>query len=145
MAKRTPDNTISRLNELFAEEVEAAIRYLHMAVTIKGLDRLVLQKELLDTMRETIDHARLVAEKVLEVGGVPALDLHLELPGQMTTGREAIRNVVEFEQAALDAYAELMAVSAGDVRMEEFARVQVATESEHLSRFRLLLGDERPC
>ena len=135
-----PD-AVHALNEIYAEEVEAALRYLHLAVTIKGIDRLVLQKPLLDAVDETIEHARVVAEKILEIGGVPSLDIRIELPGEMTTGRDAIQNAVEFEEAALDAYRDLLESSAGDVTMEEFARAQVALESEHLSRFRLLLED----
>ncbi len=129
------------LNEIYAEEVEAAIRYLHMAVTIKGMYRLALRDELLEAMRETMDHARVVAEKVLEMGGVPALDLKVQLPGEMTTGAEAVRTAVAFEQGAQEAYADLLEAAAGDVAMEEFARAQVALESEHLAHFRLLLEE----
>ena len=134
-------DALRTLNEIFAEEVEACIRYLHMAVTIKGIDRLVVQPQLLLAMQETLDHARVVAEKLLEMGGVPSLDLKVSLPGEMTTGSEAIRTSVEFEAGALEAYRELMESAAGDVRLEEFARAQVALESEHLARFRLLLED----
>ena len=134
-------DAVRTLNEIFAEEVEAGIRYLHMAVTIKGMDRLVLQPELLKSMEETLSHARIIAEKLLEIGGVPSLDLRIELPGEMTTGQEAIRNSVEFERGALEAYKELMEDAAGDVRMEEFARAQITLESEHLAHFKLLLED----
>ena len=135
------DETIQTLNEIFAEEVEAALRYLHLAVTIKGIDRITLQKPLLEGMEETMEHARVVAEKILEIGGVPSLDIRIQLAGEMTTGADAIRTAVEFEQGALDAYRDLMEGAAGDVPMEEFARAQVALESEHLARFRLLLED----
>ena len=82
-------DTIQTLTEIFAEEVEAALRYLHLAVTIKGIDRLVVQKSLLDGVQETIDHARVVAEKILEIGGVPSLDIRIQLPAEMTTGKDA--------------------------------------------------------
>ena len=134
-------DTIQHLNEIFAEEVEAAIRYLHLAVTIKGIDRITLQKPLLEGMNETMEHARVVAEKLLEMGGVPSLDIRIQLPGEMTTGGDAIRTAVEFESGALEAYKDLMESAAGDIPMEEFARAQVALESEHLARFRLLLED----
>ncbi|MEN8150745.1 MAG: ferritin-like domain-containing protein [Planctomycetota bacterium] len=135
------EETIQALNEIFAEEVEAALRYLHLAVTIKGIDRITLQKPLLEGMEETMVHARVVAEKILEIGGVPSLDIRIQLPGEMSTGADAIRTAVEFEQAAMEAYRDLMESASGDVPMEEFARAQVALESEHLSRFRLLLED----
>ena len=133
--------TLQTLNEIFAEEVEAAIRYLHLAVTIKGIDRITLQQTLLEGMNETMEHAQVVAEKLLEMGGVPSLDIRIQLAGEMSTGAEAIRTAVEFEQGALEAYRDLMVDAAGDVPMEEFARAQVALESEHLARFRLFLED----
>lgn len=135
------EETLRTLNEIFAEEVEAAIRYLHLAVTIKGIDRITLQGPLLEGMNETMEHARVVAEKILEMGGVPSLDIRIELPGEMSSGADAIRTAVEFESGALDAYKDLMEDAKGDVPMEEFARAQVALESEHLARFRLLLED----
>ena len=48
-----------------------------------------------------------------------------------------------FEQAALDAYKEFLEVveGSGDVVLEEFARQQVALESEHVSELQMLLGE----
>ena len=139
--QRNDPGPVATLNEIFAEEVEAALRYLHLAVTLKGIDRLTLQKEFLGAMEETVQHAKVVAEKILEMGGVPSLDIRIRLEPEMTTGREAIRTAVEFEQGALDAYTDLLESSAGDIAMEEFARAQVALESGHLAHFRLLLED----
>ena len=54
---------------------------------------------------------------------------------------EAIRTALAFEQAALDGYKELLESAAGDVVLEEFARAQIATESEHVSALYLLLDE----
>ena len=43
-----PD-VLASLNELYAEEVEAGLRYLHLAATLKGLERLnLMQTEITD-------------------------------------------------------------------------------------------------
>ncbi len=128
-----------RLNELFAEEVEAALRYLHLAATVKGLDRVTVRKTLLDGIAETLEHAQKIAEKVIQLGGTPKLKLNVELNDGLTTGADAIRTALAFEQAALDGYKELLEMSGEDVALEEFVRAQIATESEHVSQLYLLL------
>ena len=75
-------------------------------------------------------------------GGVPRLDLKLSLAPEKTTGPEAIRIALTVEQAALDAYRELLEqVGGSDVILEEFLRAQVALESEHVAQLELLLED----
>ena len=136
------EEALRTLNEIFAEEVEAAIRYLHLAVTVKGLDRLVVQKTLLDGVKETIQHAQVVAEKLIQSGGLPKLELRLDIPGELSTGREAIRTALEFEEAALDGYRDLLeSVRGKDTNLEEFARAQIAVESHHVADLMLLLKE----
>ncbi len=132
---------LTRLDELFAEEVEAAIRYLHLAMTVKGLDRLIVRDTLFENMKETIEHAQMIADKILQLGGVPSLQLKLNLAPEKSSGAEAIRTALIFEQAALDAYSELLEHVKGDPRLEEFVRSQVAVESEHVAQLALLLED----
>ena len=133
------DEIISELNQLFAEEVEAAIRYLHLAVTLKGLDRLRVHPFLMEGFQETVDHAQVVAAKIVQLGGVPRLKIHMDLGSAKSTAEEAIHTALAFEQAALDAYKEALQKVDGDVALEEFIRAQVATESEHVSTLYQLL------
>jgi bacterioferritin len=136
----TPEHA-QDLNDLFAEEIEAAIRYLHLAVTVKGLDRLLVQKVLLENMRETLEHAQTIANKIVQLGGVPSLDLRLKLAPRKSSGAEAIRTAIAFEQAALDAYRELLDKIRGDVPLEEFVRAQVDLESQHVAELSLLVEE----
>ena len=138
----THSDSMKRLNELFAEEVEASIRYLHLAVTVKGLERLSVREVLFENMKETLEHAQAIADKILQMGGVPRLDLRLSLAPEKTTGAEAIRTALTVEKAALDAYREFLEeVGDSDVVLEEFLRVQVALESEHVAQLELLVED----
>ena len=134
------DESIAGLNELFAEEVEAAIRYLHLMVTIKGLDRLLLSDKMKEGMEETLEHAQMIAERIVQMGGTPKLDMKLHLPPEKVNAQEAIQNSLAFEQAALDAYREyLEKLDGSNVALEEFIRGQVAIESEHVAGLSLLL------
>lgn len=137
--------TLTRLNELFAEEIEAGIRYLHLAVTVKGLGRLLVQKTLLENMQETLEHAQTIGERMLHLGGVPSLDLKLNVAAEKASAEEAIRTAKEFEQAALDAYRELLEQVEEDpeenVAIGEFLREQVTLESRHVAELDVLLED----
>ncbi len=135
------EESLKRLNELFAEEIEAGIRYLHLAGTLKGLDRLLVRDTMLENMNETLEHAQAIAMKIQQLGGTPQLDLKLSIPPERATGQEAIRTALAFEQAALDAYRELLDDIKGDddVVLEEFLRAQVAVESEHVAELYSLL------
>jgi bacterioferritin len=132
---------MARLNELFAEEVEASLRYLHLSVTLKGLDRLVVRKTLLEGVQETLEHAQAIADKIVQLGGYPSLKIRVELPPEKTTGADAIRTALDCEQAALDAYRELLDTLEDDDELADFVREQVAVESAHVSELSLLLEE----
>ena len=135
------EDSLRRLNELFAEEVEAGIRYLLIACTLKGMDRLLVRDVMLDNMKETFEHAQALANKMLQLGGTPSLDLKLNVPEEKPSATDAIRTALAFEQAALDAYREALDQLGDDedVVLEEFLRAQVAVESEHVAELYTLL------
>ena len=137
------DDALHRLNELLAEEMEASIRYLHLSTLVQGIDRLVIQKVLKENHEETVEHAQQVSEKIIQIGGAPNPRINLDLSGEKCTGVEALQMALVFEQAALDAYRDFLEVveGSGDVILEEFARQQVAIESEHVSELQMLLGE----
>ncbi len=133
------DEVLQSLTELYAEEVEAALRYLHLSVTLADEDREAHVEDLLEGVQETLEHARVIAGKVRELGGVPHLQVRIRLSGEIHTGQEALLQAHEFETAARDAYSELAEKAEGDADLLAFAQAQVALESRHLQRFRELL------
>ena len=136
------EETLRTLNDLFAEEIEAAIRYLHLSVTVKGRDRLLIRETLLRGLAETLEHAQAVGEQIVRAGGVPGLDLRIEIPARMSHATEATRTALAFEEAALDAYRDLLeSVKDKDIPLEEFARAQISVESRHVADLELLLDE----
>ena len=135
------EDSLRRLNELFAEEVEAGIRYLVIASTLKGMDRLLVRDTMLENMSETLDHAQAIAAKMIQLGGTPSLDMKLSIPAEKVSAMDAIRTALAFEQAALDAYREALDQLSedDDVILGEFLRAQVALESEHVAELYTLL------
>lgn len=141
MKPLSPDEVVQELNRVFAEEVEAAMRYLHLANAVRGLDRPVVEPILKAGFQETIEHAEIIARKIRAMGSVPRLEVSVSLPGEPISGRDALRTALTFEEAALEAYQDVLRRVDGNIPLEEFIRSQIAAESEHVAELRELLID----
>ena len=141
MSKLSTEEIAQELNRVFAEEVEAATRYLHLRNSVRGLDRLVVADVLKNWFQETIEHAEIIAQKIRSLGHVPQLDIAVSCPAQPLSAREALRQALTFEEAALEGYQDLLKKVEGDVPLEEFVRSQVASESEHVAQIKELLDE----
>ena len=141
MSGLSDTDIVQELNRAFAEEVEAATRYLHLRNAVRGLDRLVVVKMLTEAFHETIEHAEIIAQKIRSLGHVPKLEIAVSCPAQPLSGREALRQALVFEEAALSCYQDLLKKVEGDVPLEEFVRSQIAKESAHIAQIKELLEE----
>jgi len=141
MSRLTTATIVTELNRAFAEEVEAATRYLHLANAVRGLDRLIVEPVLKEAFTETIQHAEVLARKIRALGAVPRLEISVQCPAEPLSGKEALRQALTFEEAALECYQDILRRVEGDVPLEEFIRSQIATESEHVAQLRELLEE----
>lgn len=141
MSKPTTEEVIADLNRLFAEEVEAAVRYLHLTHAVRGLSRLMVEKVLQDGFKETIQHADVIARKIRSLGHVPKLEISVSCPPEPLSGEAAIRQALTVEEAALEAYQDFLRKTEGDAALEEFVKEQIGVESEHVAELRELLAD----
>lgn len=139
MSQLSRDEVIHELNRLFAEEIEAALRYLHLSNAVRGLDHVVVEPILKKGYQETIEHAEVIARKIRAMGAVPNLDLNISLEPRSLEGKEALELALTFEEAALEAYQDCLRKIDGDVPLEEFIRSQIVVESEHVAELKQLL------
>ena len=130
---------VHELNRLFAEEVEAALRYLHLSNAVRGTDHLVVGPVLKQGFQKTIEHAEVIARKIRALGSVPELALNISLPPETMDGQEALQTALTFEEAALEAYQDTLRRVEDDIPLEEFIRSQIVTESEHVAELKQLL------
>lgn len=139
MGRLSNSELVNELNRVFAEEVEAALRYLHLLNAVRGMDRLLVQPVLQQAFKETIEHAQIIGQKIRTLGGVPRLSVTLDCPPEALSGRQALEIAVTFEEAALEAYQDMLTRVEGDVGLEEFVRSQVAAEAQHVAELKELL------
>ena len=142
MSPLSTQEVAQELNRIFAEEAEAAMRYLHLANAVRGIDRLVVEPVLKDAFQKTIRHAEVIAQKIRTLGHVPRLQISVSCPAEPLTGKDALRLALTVEEAALEAYQDMLRRVEGDVLLEEFIRAQIATESEHVAQLKELLVNE---
>ncbi|MBU0641459.1 MAG: ferritin-like domain-containing protein [Planctomycetes bacterium] len=140
MPNLSTEDIIQEFNRLFAEEIEAAMRYLHLLNAVRGLDRLIVEPKLRQGFQETTQHAEIIAQKIRALGGIPKLEISISCPAEPLTAKEALNIALTFEEAALEAYQDMLRRVEGDVPLEEFIRSQVASESAHVAEIKELLA-----
>ena len=133
--KITNTEIVEELNHLMAEEIEAFLRYFQMRYRVQNPQNDFFDK----AMEETVEHAEAIAEHIRTLGQVPRLNIKLTVGGTPINFKEALSEALIFEQQALDAYKDTLPRVKGNPKLEEFIRLQIATESEHVAEIRALL------
>ena len=139
MSSLSKAELVAELNRLFAEEVEAALRYLHLSHAVRGINHLLVGPLFTKGFQETIDHAEVIAHKIRALGAVPSLSINIALGPEPVDAKEALEMALTFEEAALEAYQDTLRRVEGDIPLEEFIRSQIVVESEHVAELKQLL------
>jgi bacterioferritin (cytochrome b1) len=142
MAKKQVNRVeiVEELNRLMAEEVEAGLRYFQIRYRLKGVDRLAAETFFNKAMEETMEHAEQIAGKIRALGHIPKLNVNLSVGGGAIGLEEALAEILEIEQQALDAYKDILPDVTGDPLLEDFIRKQIGVETEHVQEIATLLG-----
>jgi bacterioferritin (cytochrome b1) len=127
---------IDDLNRLMAEEAEACLRYFQMRFRLRGKDYAAAERFLEQAIRETLEHATLIAQQIRSLGHIPMLRINLSLGGGPIRLETALAEALDVEQQALDAYKDFLPRVAGDPVLEDFIRKQVEVETEHVQEIR---------
>lgn len=127
---------VEDLNRLMAEEAEACLRYFQMRFRLRGKDYSAAEPFFAEAIKETLDHANSIAEKIRALGHIPTLRINLSLGDGPLRLSAALAEALEVEQQALDAYKDFLPRVAGDPLLEDFIRRQVEVETEHVEDIR---------
>ena len=130
---------VEDLNRLMAEEVEAFLRYFQVKFRLRGVERLAAEKLFDEGTRETLEHAEAIAKQIRLLGHIPQLKIELDLRSGPTNLQDALAEMLEVEQQALDAYKEVLPRVTGDTMLEDFIRKQISVETEHVQEIAALL------
>ena len=130
---------VEDLNRLMAEEIEAGLRYFQIRYRLKDEERKGSTEFFDLALKETFEHAEAIAERIRSLGHTPQLKVNLLAGGGPVGFEEALGEILEIEQQALDAYKDLLPAVEGDAALEDFIRKQITIETEHVQEITTLL------
>lgn len=131
---------IDALNRIMELELAGVVRYTHYALMIYGFNRIPIVSWLKGNATESLDHAHKAGELVTLLGGHPSLKIGALLETEQHDTGDILRESLRHEQAALNAYYDLLEITSGSsVLLEEYAREMIVQEELHLDEVNKML------
>ena len=136
------EELIDSLNRALGLELAGVIQYLQHSFLVTGPEREVFRKFFRDLSEESHDHAEMLGDKVVALGGLPAVE-----PGeirQSTDLGEMLRQDLELERAAMEAYvAAWRACTDAELATRFLLEERIASEQRHIEEFEKLTNERR--
>jgi len=139
---------IKVLNSILELELAGVVRYTHYAFMVYGYNRIPIVSWLKENASEGLLHAQRAGELITMLGGHPSLKIGELLETHKHDIGDILRESLQHETTAIDAYYELMKIADGkSVTIEEYAREMIVEEESHLDEVNKMLrrtGDTAP-
>src|SRR5436190_4194944 len=133
---------IESLNRALGLELAGVIQYLQHSFLVGGPEREVFRGFFRDLSGEARDHAGLLGDKIVALGGVPTVE-----PGeirQSTELPEMLRQALELERAAMEAYVAAWRACTDDELGTRFLlEERIAQEQRHVEEFEKLTNERK--
>ena len=139
MTSKENKKIVSLLNDIIEMEISGVVRYLHYALMIKGPNRIPIVKWFHEQANEGYQHASIIGEKITAFGGHPSLKVSPVPETKTHKVLDILKESLEFEQAALGKYREVLKHCGDDVALEELVRSMIRLETEHIEEVQKML------
>ena len=141
MKDKDTKKAIRILNKIMELELAGVVRYTHYSLMVYGYNRIPIVSWMKGNAEEGLTHAQRAGEMVTLLGGHPSLKIGALLETEQHDIGDILRESLEHEQTALDAYYELreLAEAGGSVLLEEYAREMIVEEELHLDEVNKML------
>lgn len=117
------DKVVQLLNRILELELAGVVRYTHYSLMVFGYNRIPIIGWLRDQASESLLHAGKAGELITHLGGHPSLSIGPLLETHNHDIGDILRESLEHEGIALQAYRDLLAeVEGKSVMLEEYAR-----------------------
>ena len=138
------EEIIEHLNAFLSHEYAAVLIYLQQSFMLRGSDRDTLQPKLYNFALSEMGHIRILADKIVSLGGVPTTTPE-PIESFTFDAKDIIRIGIETEEVAINKYGEfidlLMAEGPRDYSLRALMEKLIVDEDQHRSEF-LMLGDK---
>lgn len=131
---------IENLNNALACELAGVIQYSQHSYLVSGTDREIFKGWFRDQAEEAQDHAEVLGDKIVALGGVPTVE-----PAairQSTELKDMLRQALELEREAMTAYmAAWAACDDNDLPQKFWLEGQISDEQMHIEELERLTSE----
>ena len=129
---------ISTMNVALKLELTSAMRYLDFSFRVFGPTRKPIVSHFLEEAKESFDHATMLGDKIVALGGTPVVagDVPEENPKTLD---EILKLAVANEEAALAIYTKLLDMVQDETHLRVLFENQVLAEREHFEELSKML------
>lgn len=141
MNEKDTNKAIDILNNIMELELAGVVRYTHYSLMVYGYNRIPIVGWMKSNAQEGLIHAHRAGELVTLLGGHPSLKIGALLESAKHHIGDILKESLNHEQAALDAYYELLQLveDKNSVLLEEYAREMIVEEELHLDEVNKML------
>jgi len=132
---------IEKLNECLRHEWTGVAQYAQAGFVVAGLWREVYSGMFFDNAKESFEHAKLVGEKIVALGGVPTVERNAVKQTNDLT--EMLNYALEFESKAVKLYNEALGLASGDRALEVFLENILEDEQDGVDELTRILRDPK--
>jgi len=144
--KADREKVISILNEVLATEIVCVLRYKRHHYMASGIHAQAVAEEFLEHAKEEQEHADIVAERIVQLGGEPNLNpegLAMRSHSQYVEGKsllDMVREDLVAERIAVESYSEIIRYLGDDDPTTRIAMEAIMSkEEEHADDMKTLL------
>jgi bacterioferritin len=130
---------IELLNKIMELELAGVVRYTHYSLMVYGYNRIPIVGWMKSNATEGLTHAHRAGELVTLLGGHPSLKIGSLLETHNHDIGDILKESLEHEKIALNAYYELLKLAEASVLLEEYARELIVEEEMHIDEVNKML------
>jgi bacterioferritin len=129
---------IEALNKAVALEHTASLQYNQHALLVRGLWRKVFADFFGAESHSALDHARKFGQKIVSLGGVPTIEVGATVRQSLDV-QEMLRQDLELERQAMQAYLAAHALAEDDVALRTMLEDHIEQEQRDIEELEMYL------
>lgn len=130
---------IGTMNEAARLELTSVLKYLDFSFRVFGPTRKPIVEHFMDEAKESLDHATMLGEKIVALGGRPVVSADAPKVPEGATVDDLLEMAIDNEKAALEVYSRLLAMVQDQTHLRVLFENQILAEQGHLEELSKML------
>lgn len=133
---------IENLNRALSLELSGVIQYTQHSFLVTGIEREIYKKFFRDQAEEAQDHAEMLGDKIVALGGIPTVEP--AMIRQSIDLAEMLKQDLELERAAMETYMQAWSsCDDKDLPTKFMLEEQIAEEQKHIEELEKLTSERK--